>query len=251
MEKSNAEKSNRKARSGFLFTAVAAVLSAVAILMACTVFFRVENIEVTGSERYTQEEVADGSEVLRGSSLILTRKDLLSRHLCENLPYVGSVEVKKRFPTTLRLNVTDTIAAAKVTSGDAWWVMDPTGKVLEQVQEGQEYPGFPVTGLDIMAPEPGQQAQVLDENAGQLSGLVSLMTALQEQGILGQITQIYAGSKTEITLLYQDRLKVKFLLGVDYERKVRIFREIAAMLGDYEIGTVDLKTERACFTPSM
>lgn len=251
MEKSNAEKSNRRSRPGLLFAVVAAVVSAVAIVMACTVFFRVETIEVTGTERYTQEEVAEGAEVLQGSSLILTKKDSLQRHLCENLPYVGSVEVKKHFPTTLRLIVTDTVAAAKIPSGDDWWVIDPTGKVLEQVREGTDYGCLTVNGLDVMAPVPGEKAQALDENGGQLSGLTSLMTVLREQELLGQITEINAGSKTEISMLYQGRLKVKLLLGVDYDRKIRIFRQIAAMLGDGEYGTVDLKTERGCFTPVM
>ena len=247
----NAEKKNRKSRAGLIFAVITVIVSAAAIVLACTAFFRVENIEVNGESRYSPEEIIDASGVPRGSNLILTPDDQVAQRIWGKLPYIGDVTVKKHFPTTLKVNVTDTVAAARITSGDTIWIIDPAGRVLEEAQEGAEYSCLTVTGLDLMAPQQGEPAQALDENAGQLAGLTGLMTALKNQELLGEITEINASSKTEISMMYQGRLKVKFLLGADYERKVRIFREIVALIGEYETGTVDLKTERGCFTPTM
>ena len=251
MENSNEEKKNKKSRKGLYFAVFAGILSAVAVVLACTVFFRVETIDVQGSERYAPEDVIDASGVLRGTYLVLIPKEQTIQRIKETLPYVRSVELDRHFPTTLRLTVTDDYAAARVTSGDSFWLLDPQGKVLEQAQPDADYGCLTVTGLDLMAPVPMEQAQVLDENGGQLKGLIALMTALEQQQMLGQITEINAGSKTEISMIYQGRLRVKFMIGADYERKIRIFREIVALIGEYETGTVDLKTERGCFTPTL
>ena len=245
------ENKKKKSRMGYGLIVLMVLISAAAVVLACTVFFRVETIEVTGGERYAPEEIIDAAGVPQGSYLILTPRDQVAQRIYKALPYVGEVKVKKHLPTVLELQITDDAAAAKITSGDAFWILDAKGKVLEEAQEGADYGCLQVDGLDLVAPTPTEQAKVLDENGEQLRGLIALMTTLQEQGMIGQITEINAGSKTEISMMYQGRLKVKFLLSADYERKIRIFREIVALIGEYETGTVDLKTERGCFTPTM
>ena len=102
---------------------------------ACTVFFRVEFVEVEGNARYSEEQILEAAHINMGENLILTQKDVIVQRLYDTLPYIDSVTVKKRFPTTLRLVITETAPAAVIATEDesSWWLMDGKGKILEQI----------------------------------------------------------------------------------------------------------------------
>ena len=63
-------KSNRRRRRGsfgFLYKLLSTLAICAVVVAALTLFFRVDTIEVTGTERYTAQEVIDASGVDTGS----------------------------------------------------------------------------------------------------------------------------------------------------------------------------------------
>ena len=75
------------------------------------------------------------------------------------------------------------------------------------------------------------------------------MQALEAQGLTTKVTEIDASSPTEITMLYDGRLRATMLINADFSRKMVIFRQIADLLGDQRTGTVNLKTTDAYYSP--
>ena len=56
--------SNRRRRRGnfgFLYKLLSVLVICAAVVMALTLFFRVDTIEVTGTERYTEKDVIEAS----------------------------------------------------------------------------------------------------------------------------------------------------------------------------------------------
>ena len=66
--------SNRRRRRGnfgFLYKLLSVLVICAAVVMALTLFFRVDTIEVTGTERYTEKDVIEASGIQLGDNLFL------------------------------------------------------------------------------------------------------------------------------------------------------------------------------------
>ena len=66
----------RRGRGGFglLYKLLSVLLICTAIIVAMTLFFRVDNIVITGQHRYTAEEIQAASGVELGSNMYLLNK---------------------------------------------------------------------------------------------------------------------------------------------------------------------------------
>ena len=98
-----------------------------------------------------------------------------------------------------------------------------------------------ITGLELLEPEQGKQAQTTLENQNKLNGLVAFTTALQECGLMEGVTSIDVSSNTEIVMVYDGRLTVKVLNDVDFDRKLKALKQIIAIAGDTGRGTINMK----------
>ena len=257
-----------KGKAGILYAVVMTLLMAASVVLACTVFFRVESVQVVGVERYTVEEIQEVASVEKGSNLILTPGEQVAGRLYKNLPYVDHVEVQKRFPTTLRLVVTEAVPAAVVpasatvemTGEDGkiiptvavtgeMWIIDPKGRLLEPADEAAQNQYITVTGVAAFEPAQGEIIDV--ENPNQKDSLLGLLQALESEGMLANVTDIDASLTTEISMVYDGRITAKLLSNTDFVRKLRIFEEVVALTGEYEHRTVNLKGDTVYDSPSF
>ena len=145
-----------KRRKGLFFALLATLLIAVSVVGACTVFFQVETVTVTGNERYSEQQILDVASVEMGANMILTPSEQIAQRIYDGLPYIHEVQVHKRFPTTIRLEITECQPAAVITGAASAWLVDANGKLLEEADDTmkQEYPN--VTGLELLEPQQGK-----------------------------------------------------------------------------------------------
>ena len=73
-------------------------VSAVAVVAALTMFFKVSTVEVTGSSRYRDGEVAAASGVELGDNLVLLDKYRIAQRIYTELPYVTEARINLNFP---------------------------------------------------------------------------------------------------------------------------------------------------------
>lgn len=268
-EKKKKEKP-RPGRAGPVYVGIMVLLAVACIILACTVFFRVEDIETEGIARYSREEVLAASGVEMGANLILTPSDQVENRVLKALPYVDTIEAKKRFPTTLRLEIVEAQPVAVISGAmliqpneeqqrenmeptveptGELWIIDDKGKLLEKTDEtgAEEY--IKVTGLLAMNPVQGQTIQVQSGDQGRLTALLGLLQALERYDMTGQITAIDATLGTEIAMVYEGRVTVKLLNTTDFDRKMRAFKMVAALLHDYDRGVLNMKSDKVFFAP--
>lgn len=237
-------------RTGLLYGILTVILVAVSIVAACTVFFRVESVVVQENVRYSEEQILSVAGVEIGSNLILTPKEQIAQRIYAALPYVEHVEVQKRFPTTLKLIITEANPVAVVTSNGEEWIIDSRGKFLEKSDETLSLQYIDVKGLEVLQPAQGKQVQVEDVDTARLTSLLSLLSVLEKCGMAAEVSSVDLTSATEILLSYDNRIQVKLLSNTDFNRKVQILKEILAVLTEWDQGTIDLKTEIGYFSPN-
>ena len=78
---------------------------------------------MTGESRYTQEEIVQASGLTPGGNLFTTNTDGAAGSIEETLPYIGSVQVSRKLPGTLVIQVEDVVVAGAVQHGDGYLVL--------------------------------------------------------------------------------------------------------------------------------
>ena len=96
----NVKRVRRRNRWLPLYIAVVLVLTAgVGVALSTTVFFNVENIVVTGeAEQYTVTDIVKAADVCSGDNLIKLNTDEVAKRVYDNLIYIETVDVQKKFP---------------------------------------------------------------------------------------------------------------------------------------------------------
>ena len=94
-----------RGRFGPLFKLLCVLAVIVALTGGATVFFRVETVMVTGSQRYTQEEIIAASGIQVGDNLYALNKVRIDRNIRTQLPYVGELSINRALPSTIVITV--------------------------------------------------------------------------------------------------------------------------------------------------
>lgn len=240
-----------RGRFGGLYKLLSLVLILAAIVAGCTVFFRVDEIRVSGQERYTEEEIVQAAGVELRDNLFLLNKIRIGQQIISRLPYVDEVVIYRDWPDTLVIEVRESQGAAAVESLDAWWILDVRGKIVERTDRAgaSEYPT--ITGLTPVGPTEGALLSVVEEESRRLQGLTDLMKVLSARGMLEDVDSFDLTAGNEISMGYLGRFTVKLpVSGADYDRLIRAAdMAITDYLSESDTGVLDMTLEDPRFIP--
>ena len=190
MAKERRETKYRKRRTSILCGILAVLVSAVAVVTACTVFFRVESVAVEGNERYSAEEILAAAAIELGSNLPLTAGELLQDRICTTLPYIESVKVEKHLPTRLVLVVKEAPPIAVVAQEAPAQDLPPENGE-DPGEDPEEDQASPETGPDQQeAPEESEaepEAEAVQGGYWLLDAKARLLEPVDESGGAGYI----------------------------------------------------------------
>ena len=151
-KKRKTRRRRRRGGLGRLLRPLSVLLTAVAVVAALTMFFKVSTVEVTGSSRYQAGEVAAASGVELGDNLVLLDKYHIAQRIYTELPYVTEARINRKFPSTLVLDVTETSAVASIQGAGGYWLLNAGEKLLEVVDETGAQDYLRITGLEAVNP---------------------------------------------------------------------------------------------------
>lgn len=147
---------------GFLIAAILAVILALGLLVAVTVF-QIRDIEVTGNSHYSEQEIIDKviTDKYSTNSLYLYFK---YQYLdTEEIPFVDKIEVSLASPGKVKLRVYEKSIVGYVTYMGANLYFDKDGIVVESSSEVTE--GIPcISGLKFDALALYQKLNVKDDS---------------------------------------------------------------------------------------
>lgn len=235
----------RRGRFGFLYKLLSFLLILGAVVGGCIVFFRVETVTVTGSTAYSDEEIIAAAEVEQGDNLFLVWRVPTAQKILKSLPYVKEVSLRRALPDGLVIHVTECVPAGVLQDENgAWWVMDSSGKLLEQGGSELTQKYARIDGLTPLMPSAGEKLAVSVEESVKLDALKQLLPALESYDLLGQIQKIDLTGAAEIHMTYDGRIDVRMpMYGEDFSHLVLVVQqavETALNLG--QTGTLDLIT---------
>ncbi|MGN0520131.1 MAG: cell division protein FtsQ/DivIB [Candidatus Fimenecus sp.] len=199
-------KKRRRRRNLIIGSLLTVLILTVGIILCLTVFFNIANIEVNGDEIYNTEQIIEASGITVGENMFLTSTKDAAAAIEKTLPYVEKAEIKRSLSCTVTITVTKATASAALAEGDAYILLNASGKVLED--------GVVALSDDILILEAGAVSSavpgelVVFENETAASDFVSVFAALQNGGITG-LTQLDVRDRLQIEATYQNRIVLK------------------------------------------
>lgn len=257
----------RKGR--FLLKILSVVAVVAALMMALSIFFRVETIAVSGTERYSPWMIRQASGINEGDSLLGISDGRVAGKIQSELPYVDDVKVGINLPGTVYIEVRELQVTYAIQASDAtWWLIDSDGDVIEPIA-GSAASGYTrILGVMADGPRAGQKVVAMEAavptepseteetegslaiptqppvtGAQRLSVALEILNALEENEVIGQIASVDVSDVLALTMEYGQRFHV--VLG-DSERlgyKISYMAQAISQLQDHEIGELDVSFE--------
>lgn len=220
-ERKHPPRQRRRGRFRLFYQLLSLVAVAAAIVTACVIFFRVNQVNVEGNVHYDAQTIIAASGIEMGDNLVSMWGPDINDRICEQLPYVQRVVLHRTLPDRVTLMVVERTVAATMEGVDGnQWLLSADGYLLETTQEPQ---GLQITGIQAVNPQPGHPLEVQEGSESKAQAIPKLMSALEQAGKLSQCTQIDGSAASSLQVSY-DIHKLKFPLHGDYERMLNLFQ---------------------------
>ena len=238
----------------FLYKLLSVLLICAAIIAAMTLFFRVNEIVVTGQKRYTAEEIQEASGVELGSNMYLLNKYDVYRSIAGKLPYIEDIRVNRKLPDTLLIEVREGGRPFALVQDGSAWLISASGRIVEQMPEGQAGGYGLISGCELLAPSVGASIALATEYAAKQSSLLDLLKALDDAGLTENVDGIRLDDLGYLKLDYIGRFTVRMPYGADYEWKLETLTQVleSEEIQSNMTGTIDmqLKDEKVFVIPN-
>ena len=228
----------RGRRFGVLYKLLTLVVVCAAAVLALTLFFKVESVEVTGNSRYSAQEIQDACGVQLGDNLYLLNKPDMVQRLHQQLPYIDEVRITRRLPNTLCVQVTEFSTVYAVEQEGTVWLLTSGGKIVETAAERGDTPI--IDGCELLAPSLGGDVSFALELQNRQESLFALLTALESAELTGDVRAIHLGDPTVLSMDYTERFTVEMPYGADYPRLLRYLTLVIEELETNLTGVIDL-----------
>ena len=248
--------SNRRHRGGFsvLYKLLSILIICTAIIVALTLFFRVDTIVVSGQERYTSQEIQDATGIAQGDNLFLLNKYDVAQNIVKALPYVEEIRISRKLPDTLLIEVRECGTPLALVQDGSAWLISPGGKIVEQKSAAEGGDSGIIDGCKLLAPSVGTPLALATEYADQQTSLLELLAALGDAGMLKQVDAIHLDDAGKVIMDYAGRFTVEMPYNADYAMKLKALRLSleSGKIQDNMTGTFDLMQENgdAYFRPN-
>lgn len=265
------------------------VVAIVGTILSLTVFFKIEDIRVYGSDFYSAEDIIAATGISKGENLILTSTKEIPDSLTVKFPYIETAVLKKVLPPAIEIHLTDSDVSAALELGDSdYALISSGGKVLERGQVLLPADVVLVKGVDIHDKQPGDylgeytpkviapeekknlsedslktlkaevdsqnalmQTQALQETEA-LSVINYLQEAMVNTGFTG-ITNLDLTDPLNMTVMYENRLLLKLGTEFKLEYKLKHIQECIKRLDKDARGKISAENtgtdSQVVFTP--
>ncbi|CCH48838.1 cell division protein FtsQ/DivIB [Pseudodesulfovibrio piezophilus] len=153
-----------------------------------TAYFNLKEIQVTGTSRLTYGDVLSQGNVNLGLNCLEMNVGEVENKLSRN-PWIKNVTVRRQFPSTLRINVTEKIPMFWIRQGAGLYFADARGKVIAPMHPG-ETASLPILSV----------AESIDDGAEVLSGILKKIQNRQTPFTQDQTAWIKLTSAHEIEI---------------------------------------------------
>lgn len=131
----SSKRHHRRTRYHALYFALVVLLVlGVGVSLSMTLLFNITTIEVTNETQYAQEDIIQLSGIEAGDNLVRLDTAVAAESIRASLPYAEKVTVKRKFPSTVEITVTEAVAVANVEYSHGYLLISASNRNLETTE---------------------------------------------------------------------------------------------------------------------
>lgn len=208
----------RKQNLSLYYTAIFFLVAVVGIILSLTVFFNVKEVTVTGNSIYTNNDIILASGIKTGDNLVRLGSSKVEKKIVSSLPYVDTATVTKKFPDKVEIEVTPSVEFANIKYESGYLLISGSGKILSYSAAPKS--GYPVIiGCENENFDPGKPVTIADEENEK--AFYSLIETMIAEDVTEKITEIDISDRYNISIVYDDRIRVELGSLNDLSYKLR------------------------------
>lgn len=198
-------------RKRFIFSLVLLLV----ILLACIIYFlttpifNIINIEVTGNKKISADTYISLTQIqLNSTNIFAITKGNITKNIKQNA-YVESVEVKRKLPNVLQINVTEREVAYQAKYNDQFIYIDKQGYILEINEEKQDI--IKIDGLSTIQEAINVGQRLNNEDLNKLDTILKIVNYCNYNSIENEIQTIDATDTSNYTIYFSKYGQVAYL----------------------------------------
>lgn len=256
----------RRRRHNYIlyYIALAILLVTVGVTLSLNLFFKVKNIEVSGTSLYTHEQVLEALDAKQGDNLLRLKTKRLEQAVYERLVQAEKVDIRRRFPNTLSVDVTDAVVTEQIVSRGYSYQISSGGRVVSVLPDAVPNVRI-VLGPEMQSLEPGDllnELVSLDEKAAaskdkkdeeeytntrRLEVLAAMRNEIDRAGLM-DISMVDVSDSVGLKMLYQNRFEIRLGTSSELQDKLAMFASVLdrGSLGLEEMGILDISDPDRC-----
>lgn len=189
------------------------------LILSRTILFNIDEYVVTGNNIYSPEQILNAGGLRDGRNMYGINLENTAERIKNNLIYVEDVTLRRKLPNRFIVEVTEAKAYACCEyEGSRYAIITKSGRYLETEQLGARAGLILITGMDLTDVALGEDFESKDDAKKTI--ILELLSSIDET-CPGKITSIDITDRTNIAMIYDNRISVDFGSSLDYEYKLR------------------------------
>lgn len=202
-------KKKRKRKNPILFlikwTSVLLLLIGTIIFILTTPMFNIKNINISGIEHLTKEQVISLSELNKNENLFKNSKSKITSNI-KQTPYVESVIIKRKLPDTIDIQIKERKRSYMLKFVNGYVYIDTQGYILEISEEKLELPI--ISGYKTEEEKISEGNRLITEDLENLNNVLKITNSLEEIDVTKEIiTNIDISNKEDYTVYLESENK--------------------------------------------
>lgn len=208
----------------------------IGILLSVTLFFNINKINIKGEVDYSNEDIIRMSGISIGDNMVRMDTQKVGNNILNSMIYIEDVNINKKYPDTLEINVTKCVAAANIQFGNEYILVSQKGKILDKVDSPQD-DLIIVNGFEPAAETLGTYLTSNDEQKTEIYfEIFEYITNNQKN----KIRNVDITDKYDIIINYDDRINFELGNANDITYKLKLAETVFDDLGDDKKGTMEM-----------
>lgn len=199
---------NRKKVFISLFVLLIIVIAGI-IYFLTTPMFNITNIEVIGNEKNSVDTYVSLTKIeLNSTNIFEVTKNKITKNIKEN-PYVESVQIKRKLPSTLEINVTERKVSYQAEYNDNYIYLDKQGYVLELNEKKKDT--IIIEGLETTKGAITEGQRLNNEDLFKLDTVLKLVNCCKYNSIQNEITSINVSDTNNYAIKFDNGEKTAYI----------------------------------------
>ncbi len=227
----------RKIRRIVFYVVTVVIALIVCSLLSLTVFFKIDEIYVEGTTRYSAEAIIAESMIQKDDNLILCNTAPGEKKIVEKFPYVEDVDIKKKLFNKIAIVIKEAKPTSIIENNGKYYVLSKKNKIIE-INDKKTYDIPIVLGVRLKNEKLCDYAEYNDDNIRKY--IDEIMSDIDKYNIKN-IDAIDITSPTNIILYRKNGFKIIIGEPQNLDYKFRTIEELMLNnIPDNDEGVLDV-----------